>query len=180
MPAQLTIVVAVSEDGVIGREGDLPWRLSADLQRFKRITMGHHLLMGRKTYESIGRLLPGRTTTIITRNNDYRVEGAIVGNSLDELLQKINDSHIDRAKLNVADADISNNEIFVVGGGEVYATTLPLATRIHFTRVHTKISGDAFFPKVDWAQWKEVRSEFQPADEKNDFDSTYRLFERQR
>lgn len=161
MTARLSIVVAVAENGVIGREGDLPWRLSADLRRFKRITMGHHLLMGRKTYDSIGRLLPGRTTAIMTRSSDYRVEGALVGNSLDELLAKIDDS-----------------DVFVVGGAEIYEATLPQATRLHFTRVHATMDGDVFFPEIDWNEWTEVESETYAADEKNEFDSTYRLLER--
>jgi dihydrofolate reductase len=165
MTARLSIVVAVSENGVIGREGVLPWRLSADLRRFKRITMGHHLLMGRKTYDSIGKLLPGRTTTILTRSSDYRVEGAVVGNSLDELLEKIDDT---------------DSEVFVVGGAEIYQVTLPQATRLHITRVHATIDGDVFFPEIDWSEWTEVESETYAADEKNEFDSTYRLLERVR
>lgn len=166
MPATLTIVVAVSDNGVIGREGDLPWRLSADLRRFKRTTMGHHLLMGRKTYESIGRLLPGRTTTILTRSADYAVDGAIIGNSLDDLLAKI------------ADSETPDSEIFVVGGGEVYKSALAQSTRMHFTRVHTTIDGDVHFPNIDWSEWKEIESETQPADDNNEFASTYTLFER--
>jgi dihydrofolate reductase len=162
MPASLSIVVAVSEDGVIGRRNDLPWRLSADLRRFKRITMGHHLLMGRKTYESIGRLLPGRTTAILTRSPEYAVEGAIVGTTLETLLAQIDDT-----------------DVFVVGGGEIYAATLPMTARLHFTRVHTEVEdGEVFFPPVDWSQWREISTEFQPADEKNEFDSTYGVFER--
>jgi dihydrofolate reductase len=161
MTAPLTIVVAVSENGFIGKAGDLPWRLSADLRRFKRLTMGHHLLMGRKTFESIGRLLPGRKTAILTRSSHYSFSGAVVGTSLDVLVQAIDDS-----------------EIFVVGGGEVYRLALPLASRMHFTRVHTSLDGDVSFPEVDWSQWRQVATEFQPADERNEFDSTYSLFER--
>jgi dihydrofolate reductase len=161
MTARLTIVVAVSENGFIGKEGDLPWRLSADLRRFKRVTMGHHLLMGRKTFESIGRLLPGRTTAILTRSSEYSVAGAVVSTSLDQLVDSINDS-----------------EIFVVGGGEVYQLALPRATRMHFTRVHATVEGDVIFPDIDWSQWTQMTTEFQPADERNEFDSTYSLFER--
>lgn len=157
MSARLSIVVAVAENGVIGRQGDLPWRLSTDLRRFKRITMGHHLLMGRKTYESIGRLLPGRTTAILTRSPEYRVEGAVIGHSVSELLQQIDDT-----------------EIFVVGGEAVYAAALPMANCMHFTRVHTTIDdGDAFFPPVDWGQWSVVEQQEHPADDKNQFASTY-------
>ncbi len=161
MTARLTIVVAVSENGFIGKEGDLPWRLSADLRRFKRVTMGHHLLMGRKTFESIGRLLPGRTTAILTRSSEYSVAGAVVSTSLDQLVDSINDS-----------------EIFVVGGGEVYQLALPRATRMHFTRVHATVEGDVTFPDIDWSRWTQMTTESQPADERNEFDSTYSLFER--
>ncbi len=158
----LSIIVAVSKNNVIGKNGDLPWRLSADLRRFKAITMGHHLLMGRKTYESIGRLLPGRTTAILTRSPDYCVDGAMIAHSVEEMPAAIDDT-----------------EIFVVGGEAVYAAALPMADRLHFTRVHTAVTdGDAFFPEVDWSEWREVEREEQAVDEKNQFASTYLVYER--
>ena len=126
----LSIQVAVSENGVIGREGDLPWHLSADLKRFKKLTMGHHLIMGRKTFESIGRCLPGRTTVIISRNPEYSFEGALVTDSLEGALE-------------IAKSD---DQPFVVGGAQIYELAMPVTKTLYLTRVSANIEGDAFFP----------------------------------
>lgn len=152
----LSIVVAASENFVIGAGNNLPWKLSGDLQRVKKLTMGHHLIMGRKTYESIGRPLPGRTTVIISRQKDYAPEGCIVVSSLSEALK-------------IAATD---SEPFIFGGGEIFKQAMPLADKIYFTKVHTHIEGDTHFPQIDSDYWTEVHREEFPADEKNQFACT--------
>jgi dihydrofolate reductase len=158
----LSIIVAVSENGVIGAGNRLPWRLSGDLKRVKAITMGHHLIMGRKTYESIGRPLPGRTTVIISRSRDLTVPGCIVVGSLDKAIE----------------ASQSDSEAFVFGGGEIFRAALPVTDRIYFTRVHCRVEGDTHFPDPDPSLWKVIREEEFPADEKNEFPCTFTVFER--
>lgn len=158
----LAVIVAASENNVIGNEDDLPWRLSADLVRFKKLTMGHHIVMGRKTYDSIGRLLPGRTTVIVTRQADYRIEGAKIANTWEQAMQ------------HCADDDLP----FVVGGGEIYATAITHATQLHLTRVHATIEGDTKLPAIDWDQWTQVSQESHSADSKNEFDVTFEVYHR--
>ena len=158
----VTIIVAMAENGVIGRDMDLPWHISADLKRFKALTMGHHIVMGRKTFESIGRLLPGRTTVIVTRQPDYQVDGAVIVNSLGAAQAAATD----------------DSELFIIGGGQIYEIALPLADRLHVTRVHTEVDGDTSFPAIDWGQWELVSAERHGADEKNDHDFTFESYQR--
>ena len=158
----VSIIVAMAENGVIGRDMDLPWHISADLKRFKALTMGHHIVMGRKTFESIGRLLPGRTTVIVTRQPDYQVDGAVIVNSLGAAQAAATD----------------DSELFIIGGGQVYEIALPLADRLHVTRVHTEVDGDTSFPAIDWDQWELVSAERHGADEKNDYDFTFESYRR--
>ena len=158
----VSIIVAMAENGVIGRDMDLPWHISADLKRFKALTMGHHIVMGRKTFESIGRLLPGRTTVIVTRQSDYQVDGAVIVNSLGAAQAAATD----------------DSELFIIGGGQIYEIALPLADRLHVTRVHTEVDGDTSFPAVDWDQWELVSAERHGADEKNDHDFTFESYQR--
>lgn len=158
----LSLIVAMTRDRVIGRGGDLPWRLSGDLVRFKRTTMGHHLIMGRKTYDSIGRPLPGRTTVVISRRADYQPAGVQVVPSLE-------------AALAVAASDA---EPFVVGGGEIYALALPRADRLYITWVEAALAGDTYFPAFDSSQWRSVSEEQLPADGKNEYATTYAVYER--
>ena len=141
--SQLSIIVAVATNNVIGLNNTLPWHLPEDLKRFKALTMGHHIIMGRKTYESLGRLLPGRTTVIVTRNPHYAVEGAIVVNSLEEALE----------------ASKPDDEVFLIGGAELYALGLAYAHRLYMTEVHAVYAGDAYFPTIDYANWKESSRE---------------------
>ena len=149
----LAMIVAASENNVIGREGDLPWRISSDLKRFKSLTMGHHLIMGRKTFESIGRLLPGRTTVIVTRNKNFRFDGAVVVHSIEDALEN-------------AGVDESP---FLVGGAELYRVGLPLVNKLYLTRVHAKIEGDTLLPEMDWSDWDLVAKESFDADDKNEY-----------
>jgi dihydrofolate reductase len=148
---RISLIVAMSRNRVIGRDNAIPWRLPAELQRFKALTMGHHIVMGRRTWDSIGRLLPGRTTIIVTHDADLRVQGALVANSLDEAL-----------RLGAADS-----EICVIGGAEIFRLALPLAHRIHLTTVDIELAGDTFMPEFDLADWRKVSSESHPADATN-------------
>lgn len=156
------MIVAASENDVIGVAGDLPWKLSADLKRFKKLTMGHHIIMGRKTYESIGRCLPGRTTVIVTRQPDYLVEGAKVVTSIEDALEVTQ----------------SDNCPFVTGGAEIYTLLIPQVSEIQLTRVHVEIEGDTFLPEIQWSQWERVESVRHESDEKNDFAYSFEVYRR--
>lgn len=158
----LSIIVAVSENNVIGKGGDLPWRLSADLRRFKAITMGHAMIMGRKTYESIGRALPGRTTIVLTRESEFEAPGCLVATSFDQALGLAGDA----------------TEVFIVGGSQIYELALPRAGRIYWTAVHTEVKGDVFFPDVDWSEWELREEERHSADDKNQFEFSFRVFQK--
>jgi dihydrofolate reductase len=159
---RVSIVAAISENGVIGRDGGLPWRISSDLRRFKQLTMGHHLVMGRKTFQSIGRTLPGRTTLVLTRNGEFQAPGVIVACDLDEAL----------------DYCRGDGEVFIVGGAEVYRQALPRAQRLYLTEVHARVDGDAFFPQLDRSQWRLAEEQRQPSGEKDEYASDFRVFDR--
>lgn len=128
----LSLIVAMTDDGVIGRNNTLPWRLPEDLKRFKDLTMGHAIIMGRKTFDSIGKPLPGRTNIVVSRNPALKIDGAVVTASLGEAVRQ-------------ADADA-----FVIGGAELFRQAWPLADRLYLTLIHEKIEGDVFFPEIDW------------------------------
>jgi dihydrofolate reductase len=164
----LSILVAVAENGVIGREGQLPWHLSSDLRRFKRLTMGHAILMGRKTWESIGRPLPGRTSIVLSRQANYQPghDGVLVATNLDEALAQ--------ASRSVVEAD----EAFIIGGAGIYEMCLPRADRLLVTRVHAQIEGDVHFPQVDWNAWQLIEETDHGADDNNDYPHTYQLWQR--
>ena len=161
-PKQLAMIVAASENDVIGVDGDLPWRLSADLKRFKKLTMGHAIIMGRKTFDSIGRLLPGRTTIIVTRNVAFEFEGAKVANSFEQALELSGDDDCP----------------FVVGGAEIYRLALPHVSELHLTRVHTTIAGDTKLPSIDWNQWDLIESAEHEKDDKNEVDYSFLVYRR--
>lgn len=163
---RLSLIVAMNAGRVIGRRGELPWRLSADLRRFRRLTMGHHLIMGRATYESIGRPLPGRTSLVLSRNEAYEANHSAVHvvRSLDEACEVA-----ERA---------GDSEAFVIGGGEIYRLALPSVDRMYITHVEADVAGDAFFPQWNPTDWEVVSEEEQPADEANEFRSTCRVYER--
>lgn len=143
MKQNLSLIVAVAKNGVIGKDNTLPWHLPEDLKRFRALTTGHHIIMGRKTYESLGRLLPGRTTVIVTRNTDYTVEGALIAHTL-----------IEAAELCKDDA-----EAFIIGGAELYKDALKLVNKLYITEIDVAIDGDAFFPEFDSAEWQETLRE---------------------
>lgn len=153
----LSIIVALSENNVVGINNQLPWHLSADLKRVKTLTMGHHLIMGRKTHESIGKPLPGRTNVIITRNKNYKAEGCIVVSSLQEALE----------------TSKGDSEVFIFGGGEIFREALPLVQKIYMTRVHHHVDGDTHFPQLNTSDWKEISRQDFEADEKNNFSYSF-------
>ena len=139
----LAMIVAASTNDVIGVDGDLPWHISADLKRFKKLTMGHHLIMGRKTFESIGKCLPGRTTVIVTRQTDFAFPEAKIAHTIESAIE-------------LAADDLSP---FIVGGAEIYSIAMPHVDRIYLTRVHQEIDGDTHLPAIDWGQWELIQTQ---------------------
>jgi dihydrofolate reductase len=164
----ITLVVAVSENGVIGRDGGLPWRLSGDLKRFKADTMGRPIIMGRKTYQSIGRLLPGRENIIVSRDAALRIDGAAVFTGIGAALDFARD------KANEMDAD----DIAVIGGGEIYRQTFDLADRLIVTWVLAHVEGDTLFPAINDKQWEEVENQSFPAGEKDSHATRRTVYQR--
>ena len=162
----VSLIVAVSSNGVIGRGGDLPWYLPADLKHFKRTTMGHHLIIGRRTWEEVGKPLPGRTMVVVTRSRRFAPEGAQVVRSVEQALE-------------LAAAD---DEPFIGGGSQIYTIALArdLVDRIYLTRIHVEVEGDTFFPDVDLDEWEQVSEELHEADEQNEFDFSFLVYERRR
>jgi dihydrofolate reductase len=142
----VSLIVAMARNRVIGAANRIPWHVPGEQQLFKRITMGHHIVMGRNTYESIGRLLPGRTTVIVTRRRDYVVPGAIIAHSLHDAIN----------------AAARDDEIFVIGGAELFREALPLATRIHLSVIDLEPEGDVMMPEIARDQWREVAAEEHP------------------
>lgn len=138
--SRLSLIVAMARNGVIGVNNALPWHLPEDLKHFKALTMGHHIIMGRRTYESIGRPLPGRTTVIVTRDPAYAMAGCLVAHSLAEAVQRCH----------------GDDEAFFVGGASLYEQALPLADRMYITEIQADYQGDAHFPAIDRTQWRET------------------------
>jgi dihydrofolate reductase len=145
----IAVIVAMSEDGTIGDKGKIPWHISADLHRFKRLTMDHPIIMGRRTYESIGKPLPGRTNIVLTRSANFTAPpGVLAFASLDDALE-----HCRRQNAET---------VFIIGGGKVYEAALPLADKLFVTKVHRRIPGDTKFPKYDHRHWSEIARENAP------------------
>ena len=155
-------IVAVANKHVIGKDNDLIWRLPADLKHFKNITMGHCMLMGRKNFESIGRALPGRTTIIVTRNKDYKVEGCHTVFSIEE--------GIALAK------SLDETELMIIGGGQIYKESLKLTTKVYYTTVHETFEGDTFYPELTESEWGLLDEERHFSDEKNKHDYTFKTY----
>ncbi len=149
----VSLIVAMAENRVIGRDNTLPWRLPNDLRYFRRVTMGHPIIMGRKNYESIGKPLPGRTNIVVTRAPDYHAPGCVVAHSIEDAF-------------GVAGND---PEVFVIGGAELYAQSLPRVQRLYLTEIHTSVAGDTFFPVLDLKQWHEVSRERHEPDAEHAF-----------
>jgi dihydrofolate reductase len=151
---KISLIVAMSKNRVIGRDNKMPWHLSADLKRFRAITMNAPILMGRKTFESIGKPLDGRTNLILSKNTDYQPAGCLVFNSLETALN---------------DAQNYGEELFVIGGATLYEMALPLAKQLYLTDIQAEFEGDTFFPEFDLNDWREIGSEQITNDEKVDF-----------
>jgi len=161
--SNITIIVAAAENDAIGKHNKLIWHISDDLKRFKTLTSGHHIIMGRKTFESFPKPLPNRTHVVITRQTDYIVpEGVIVVNSLNEAIE----------------VSKSDEQPYIIGGGEIYKQALLVANKIELTRIHESFSADTFFPKIDFSIWKETNAVFHKKDDKNEFDFTFFTYER--
>ncbi|WP_162052759.1 dihydrofolate reductase [Pontibacter pamirensis] len=159
----IAIVVAAAENNVIGKDNGLIWHLPADLRHFKQITMGHPILMGRKTFESIGKPLPGRTSIIITTQKDYAAEGCVVTHSVQEAIEK---------------AKQLDQEICIIGGAEIYRQALPLTDVIYLTRIHHTFEGDVSFPKMKEEEWETVEQEHHESDEKNKYSYSFLTLKR--
>lgn len=153
----ITIIAAVAENNALGKDNGLIWHLPADLKRFKKITEGHYVIMGRKTFESLGKPLPNRTTIIITRNPNYAAEGCIIVNSLKEAIIKAS----------------PDENPFILGGAEIYKQAIAIADILDLTIVHHNFEADAFFPEIDPSIWKEIERENFKADEKNAYDFSF-------
>lgn len=165
---EISQVVAMSANNVIGRDGGLPWRLSTDLKRFKALTMGKPVLMGRVCYDSIGKPLPGRPNIVVTRNTEFRPDGVIVAHSLAEGMDK---ARAEAERLGV-------DEICVIGGGVIYREAFPFATVLHVTHIDAHIEGDTVFPEIDPSLWEASAPELVPAGEKDDYPTRFVTYRR--
>lgn len=159
-----SIIVAASENNVIGKDNRLPWHLPADLKYFKNTTWAMPIIMGRRTFESIGKPLPGRHNIVITRNKDYNADGATVVGNLNDAVKAAESNDV--------------NEFFIIGGAELFNTTMDQAQRIYLTRVHANIEGDVFFPALNKEEWKLVSEKNMEADGKNEYDLSFQVWEK--
>jgi dihydrofolate reductase len=158
----ISLIVAMAQNGVIGRDNSLPWRLPDDLKRFRAFTLGKPILMGRKTFESIGRPLPGRINLVLTRDRSWYAEGVIAVHSVEEALTQAG----------------SSDELVAIGGAEIYRLVLPFARRIYLTHVHADVPGNITFPEFDSTQWADVEYASQPADDEHAYPLTFVTLER--
>lgn len=154
------MIAAAAENNALGKDNQLVWHLPDDFKRFKQLTTGHYIIMGRKTFESFPKPLPNRTHIIITNQENYHPEGTIVVHSIEEALQAVPE----------------NEDGFVIGGGQIYQLALPFADKIELTKVHHSFDADAFFPEIDSNEWELAGEEFHPKDEKHQFEFTYQTF----
>lgn len=160
----VSLIVAMSTNRIIGRDGDLPWRLPADLRHFKKTTMGHHLIIGRATWDEVGKPLPGRTMVVVTRNRDFSAQGVLVAHSVHEALSLVRD----------------DDEPFIGGGAEIYRQALEagIPDRLYITRVHAEVEGDTVFPDFDPDDWLLADRVDRPADEKNQYSCSFEIYDR--
>ncbi|MFZ4670380.1 MAG: dihydrofolate reductase [Flavobacterium sp.] len=158
----ITLIAAVAQNNALGKDNQLLWHLPDDFKRFKNITSGHYIIMGRKTFESFPKPLPNRTHVIITRQKEYKPEGCIVVNSLDEAIQSCP----------------KQEDIFIIGGGEIYKQSIVIADKIDITRVHNSFEADTFFPEIEIEKWQLIFEEFHSKDERHDFDFTFQTYVR--
>lgn len=153
----ITIIAAIAKENALGKDNQLIWHLPADLKRFKKVTLNHHIIMGRKTYESLGKPLPNRTTIIITRNPNFKAEGCIVVNSLQ----------------NALDAAKEDKNPYILGGADIYKQAIEIADILDLTFVHHKFDADAFFPEINFNNWEEIERQDCKSDEKNKYDFSF-------
>ena len=158
----LTIIAAAGENNALGKDNDLVWHLPDDFRRFKKLTSGHHIIMGRKTFESFPQPLPDRTHVVITRKENYKKSGIVVVHSIERAIEFSKD----------------DPQPFIIGGGEIYQMGIDVADKIELTRVHGTFEADTFFPEIDEDQWELVSQEFHPKDEKHNYAFTYLTYER--
>jgi dihydrofolate reductase len=160
----VSIIAAMDRKCGIGVDNKLPWRLSADLKRFRELTMGHHIIVGRKTFESIGRPLPGRRMIVVTRDRNYKAEGCDLAHSVEDATRLARER--------------GESEVFICGGAEIYAQSIGIVDRMYLTFVGAEVAADTFFPEFDEQKWDELESVYQPADEKNQYPFTFKLLVR--
>lgn len=160
----ISLLVAMDKARGIGKAGKLPWRLSSDLKRFRELTMGRHIIVGRKTFESIGKALPGRNMIIVTRDDSLTPDGCLTARSVEAAIALA----LERGE----------TEVFVCGGAEIYAQALSAAHRIYLTQVHAHVDADTFFPEFDASDWHEIEKSFHQADERNQYAFTFKVLER--
>ena len=161
---KISIIVAISEGNIIGKTNSLPWYLPADLKHFKETTMGHCIIMGQKTHESIGRTLPGRTNIILSFDENFKSEGCIPVRSIEEALR-------------VASAK-NEDEVFIIGGASVYKQFIEIADKLYVTRIHHNFEGDVYFPEIDPKKWKLVTTEKHKKDNKNSYDYSFEVYKK--
>jgi dihydrofolate reductase len=160
----ISAIVAASSNNIIGNAGSIPWRLKTDMKSFRKLTMGHHLLMGRKTYQSIGQPLKGRKMMILSKNNSLQIPGCEVFSSIESAIESANNS--------------DETELFIGGGAEIYQLALPLLNRIYFTRIHAVIEGDTTWPVINWNDWINTQSTAVLADSDNDYSFNIEIWDR--
>ncbi|WP_180897211.1 dihydrofolate reductase [Martelella soudanensis] len=166
----IVLIAAVAENGVIGRAGDMPWHLASDFKRFRAITMGKPQIMGRKTFASIGKPLPGRTNIVVSRDPGLAIEGCLTAATLEDALALAKADAVEKGM----------DEICIQGGGEIYRQAIHNADRLRITHVETALEGDTTFPEIDPALWKVTEEERLPAGEKDDYPTCYKVYERRR
>lgn len=160
--ARVSLIVAMARNRVIGRANRIPWHLPKELKRFKELTMGHHIVMGRKTWESIGRLLPGRTTVIVTRSGEFNVPGAKMARSIEDALRQCG----------------ADSEIFVIGGRQIFKAALPYAHRLYLSELEADIAGDVYMPPIDLSDWRLTHEESHPLEQGNDLPWRFLVYDR--
>lgn len=160
----ISAIIAMSKNRVIGKDNQIPWHLSADLKYFKRTTLHHHIIMGRKTFLSIGNPLPKRTNIVLTRNPFFIASNVLVATSIEDGLQLARDN--------------GEEEAFIIGGGEIYRQSMPYLDKIYLTLIDVEVEGDVFFPELDETQWKLISEEAHDADEKNEYNYSFLVYER--
>lgn len=159
---KISIIAAIAENRVIGKDNNLPWRLAADLKKFKELTSGHHIIMGRKTFESIGRPLPNRTSVIITRNKNYKAEGCLVAHSLSEAISLSKE----------------DEEVFIIGGAQIFEIAISLADKMYLSWVAAEPDGEILFPKFNEDEWAIAHSDHFLKDSNNEYNFTFKIYER--